>query len=289
MYKFYPRGEPVSVSFRAIALSQLEAVLGDLDKPGADVGMLVHNSRRRCKKLRGLLRLVRPGFAGFVQENAAIRDAAAMLSHLRDTDILRQTIAKLADHAETDAARLRAIAAQLDTNALGDPTERLREFEAALGVVRDRARHWSVNHDGFDTLIAGLEAAYRTGRRRLRRAGKTRSPVDLHDWRKSSKYHGHHVDLLRRTEPHILAEELKVIEGLSTRLGDHHDLVVLHEAMRNSPERFGDPIDRAALGAAIAARRGTIEKHALKLGRQIFAERPGALAERYRAYWRAAA
>ena len=84
MYKFDPNGDPPETAFRAIALDQLGEALSDLDRPDSSGRPAVHEGRRRTKKLRGLLRLVRAGFADFGRENRALRDAAALLSHLRD-------------------------------------------------------------------------------------------------------------------------------------------------------------------------------------------------------------
>ena len=96
MYKFDPNGKSVEGTFRAIALSQLDEALADLRNGGSHGRSVLHEARRRCKKLRGLLRLVRPAFADFARENAAVRDAAALLSHLRDAEVLQHTVLDLA-------------------------------------------------------------------------------------------------------------------------------------------------------------------------------------------------
>jgi len=60
--------------------------------------------------------------------------------------------------------------------------------------------------------------------------------------------------------------------------------VLREEALRN-PARFGDRDDIAAVRNSIEQRLPHIERHAFDLGRQIFAERPKAVAQRFRAYW----
>src|SRR3569623_648211 len=95
MYKFDPHGEPVDAALRAIALDQLDETLADLSAPSDAGRSIVHEARRRCKKLRGMLRLVRPAFPDFEVENGAIREAAKGLSHLRDAEVLHQTLAAL--------------------------------------------------------------------------------------------------------------------------------------------------------------------------------------------------
>ena len=96
MYKFDPKGEAPDAAFRAIAIDQLDEALSDLDTPDSSDRSAVHEARRRTKKLRGLLRLVRAGFDDFDQENVALRDAAGVLSHLRDREVQHETLAALA-------------------------------------------------------------------------------------------------------------------------------------------------------------------------------------------------
>lgn len=58
-YRIDP-GADLQEELRAIARDQVEAALSDLSDPTDDVVAAVHDCRKRCKKLRGLVRLVRP-------------------------------------------------------------------------------------------------------------------------------------------------------------------------------------------------------------------------------------
>ncbi|RYE56955.1 MAG: hypothetical protein EOP20_08165, partial [Hyphomicrobiales bacterium] len=60
---------------RAVASDQIDAAIKVAQGHG-DFHEAIHRLRRRCKKVRGLLRLVRPNFSQFDIENTAIRDAA---------------------------------------------------------------------------------------------------------------------------------------------------------------------------------------------------------------------
>lgn len=286
MYKFDPRGEPVDVTFRVIAADQLGEALADLERHDDDGRSVVHEARRRCKKLRGLLRLVRPAFADYDKESAAIRDAAALLSHLRDAEVLRQTVGGLAE--DSGDAVLADIAARLPA-APSVPADdaHLAEFRNRLLAARDRAQHWQLETTGAPVLLKGLRQTYRTAARRMARASRTHAPTDFHDWRKACKYHGFHIDLLKRAAPDLLAAELDLVDRLSTLLGRHHDLTVLHEAADRDPDRFGNATEVVTLRAACDGRRSDIETEALDLGRQIFAERPRSLRRRFAAYWKA--
>jgi hypothetical protein len=284
MYKFDPKGEPPETAFRAIALDQLDEALSDLDTPDRDGRSVVHEARRRCKKLRGLLRLVRPVFPDFARENAAIRDAAALLSHLRDTEVLHQTVADLLEWRHDDA--LVRVEQKLGAEHGPGPGDRLGEFRARLDAVRARVPGWTLETGGSQSWLPGLRQTYRQARRRLHTARRSHQAHDFHEWRKANKNHGFHVDLLKRIAPDVLGDDLKLIEQLSTRLGVHHDLVVLGDAVAAGPDRFGGPDDVAVLRSAIAARLNEVEDAAVHLGRQLMAERPRALSERFAAYWK---
>lgn len=56
-HRIEPR-EPVEDAVRRIAVEQIEKARDDLDDD--DLRRAVHEVRKRCKKLRALLRLVRP-------------------------------------------------------------------------------------------------------------------------------------------------------------------------------------------------------------------------------------
>jgi CHAD domain-containing protein len=286
MYKFDPNGAPPETAFRAIALDQLAKALSDQTDAGAGRSV-VHEARRRCKKLRGLLRLVRPSFPGFARENAAIRDAAALLSHLRDAEVLHQTVADLVEWRRSDA--LIRIAQKLATEPSPDPAERLAEFRARLEAVRSRVPTWRLEAEGADAWLPGLRRTYRQARRRMSTARRTRDAHDLHQWRKANKNHGFHLDLLKRLAPDILGEDLKLLEQLSTDLGRHHDLTALATALAAAPARFGTPEDVAVLLEAISDRWREVEIAAFALGRQLMAERPRALSDRFASYWKGSA
>ena len=284
MYQFDPKSSAVEETFRAVALSQIDEALQALASPGSERRTVVHEARRRCKKLRGLLRLVRPAFPDFEMENAAIRDAAALLSHLRDAEVLHETIGKLAESSGSEAVS--RIVETFKSEPLPEPPpEKLTEFRLRLLAVRERAVEWTLRKDRPSVLLSGLRATYKQDRDRMGKALASGDPTDFHDWRKAQKAHGFHVDLLRRVAPDVLEADLKTIDKLSDLLGVHHDLAVLRHTIDAEPLRFGSDEDRAALREVIDARRREIEERATSLGRQLLAERPQALAERFARYW----
>jgi hypothetical protein len=158
-----------------------------------------------------------------------------------------------------------------------------------LAAVRERVPGWTLRKSGRDAVLPGLRLTYRQARERMDKAGRSHNPADFHEWRKANKYHGFHLDLLKKVAPDLLVADLEVVDRLSTLLGLHHDLAVLSEAVAQDPGRFGEPADLDELREAIAARTAETETAAFGLGRQVLAETPRAVARRFAAYWKDAA
>jgi hypothetical protein len=288
MYKFDPGSPAIEETFRNVALSQIDEALQALASTDVEQRGLLHEVRRRCKKLRGLLRLVRSGFPGFEMENAALRDAAALLSDLRDQEVLRETMAGLSDGSGNDG--FQRVVQRLMSAPLAEPAqEKLSEVRLRLLAVRERATEWTLRKDAPAVLLRGLRKTYKQDRTRMARALASGEARDFHGWRKAHKAHGFHVDLLRNAAPDVLDADLQAIDRLSDLLGVHHDLAVLLHAVDIEAHCFGSSEDVAALRGAIHTRRKDIEERAGALGRQLLAERPRALAERFARYWKRAA
>ena len=78
-----------------IAREQIERAQAQLKGPD-DVTTAVHETRKSLKRLRALLRLIRPaiGESVFHHENTQLREIARILSSARDRHVLLETVAK---------------------------------------------------------------------------------------------------------------------------------------------------------------------------------------------------
>lgn len=287
MFKFVRDDASVGAGFRRIARDQIDQAIAELEGQHPGQGSIVHNVRRRCKKLRALLRLVRPAFPGYKRENAAIRDAAAGLASTRDAEALVETLNQLA--SEGDGSKtFAALAQDFSRDATGhqaDARTPLDAFREDMNALRERAEGWALEVDGFEPLRLGLKRTYGATRQRMDVARRERDAVHLHEWRKGVKYCSYQFDLLRETAPDIWDTQ----KGLWTRLGEdlgaHHNLVLLGQRLRqkSGPPGADDELERIL--ETIKDRRDALEVRALGLGRQLFAERPPAIARRFARYW----
>lgn len=272
--------------FRRIATEQIVKAVraaGDTDR---DPGLRIHDVRRRCKRLRALLRLVRSGFRGFAQENARIRDAAAGLSSARDRKVLEDTLNDLNAWAhQTERFMLEAITP--DADRVASDNAALAQFRAAMECLRPSVENWAFRGDGFSTLGNGLVKTYRAARLRQRRAERLGTPEAFHRWRKEVKYLWYQLCLLQPSAPAIISSFRQAAEHLSELLGRHHDLTVLADTIRHEPVSLTPGLDAPAIIALAERRQQELAASAISLGKLLLAERPGALRRRFEVYWNA--
>ncbi len=155
----------------------------EVARKNRNTGETVHHVRRSCKKLRGLLRLVRPVFADYRAENTVFRDAARELSVLRDGAILIDTYDRLLDacHDQVDRARFAPIRRRLtlQQKALtkrANAGARLEQFAQTMEAARNRARQWQLGADGFDALRGGITKSYRDAKRAMAETSREPAP-----------------------------------------------------------------------------------------------------------------
>jgi len=292
-YHFKP-AESVIEGVRRIAREQIEKAIGEIDDSDLDFHETVHQVRKRCKKVRGLVRLVRPVAEKLYRtENKAFRDAAAPLSDVRDAQALLETLDELtqmyADQIDTEhfgSIRDRLVQRR---DEVADDTEKLQKqldgFRQQMSRARDRVERWSLGEKGFAALSAGLAKTYGRGRQAMRVAYEEPSPENFHQWRKRVKYHGYHLRLLKPIWKPVLKKQAKAADRLGDLLGDDHDLAVFAATLQAEPSTFGDQRDLQALVALLESRRGELETLARPLGRRLFAEKSSRLADRAGTYW----
>ena len=280
---------PLGTALRKVAAGQLDGAARSLGRMDDDPDAAVHDIRKRTKKLRGLLRLFRPGFEEtFRAENRVLRDLARSLSGRRDAAVMARTARALAPGPGAAAEALGPLLDRLDaaaepSGAAGAPSGAVG---AALDGLRGRIDAWCVE-DAPAALRKGLGKTYGRAREALQVVTEDPRAAEFHDLRKRVKYHGFHCRLLRRAWPDEMAARRDVADRLSDLLGDDHDLSVLAETLRDDP---GMPPDAVAVATALIADRSAgLRARALALAPRLLAEPPGALSRRMAAYWTAEA
>jgi CHAD domain-containing protein len=289
--------KPVPVAVRQVAGKQLRnAIAGLSGEAGLDLDEAAHDARKRCKKMRALLRLVRKdlGRRVYRKNNASLRDAARTLSRVRDAWVLLEALDRLVEGAGDElsadsVAGLRALLAkdhrELQAQlAEGDAAERA---VAELEHVAARVPCWPLHDRGWDTLGGGIEAVFRQGRADMAAAYREGTTEQFHEWRKQVKYLRYQLGLLREAWPEVLEAMEATADELGELLGEDHDLAVLRE--RVLAEHATNVATERRLLRLIDRRRKELLDQARPLGQRLYSDKPSWFANRIGRLWKVAA
>lgn len=288
--------ERVEQAVRRIGGEQIEAALADIDGAERDAVRALHDVRKRCKKIRGLLRLVRPCLGpAYREENAWFRDTARRLSGMRDLQVMGHTFDSLvAELGEPGAVqRFTPLRHRLYERHAGGAPDReralalLRTVRPAFEQTLDRSRRWRLSAEEFPAIRDGLSLTFRRGRRGRAAVAGQPGAAAVHEWRKRAKYHWYHARLLADCWRPVMDAWRSEAHRLSEELGDAHDLAVLRQALATDVEWLQGAGELREMLALADRRHDRLIAQALARGRRLYAEKPSRLAARLERYWTA--
>lgn len=279
---------------RRIAGVQVETALERLDELSSSPDEAVHEIRKHCKKLRGLVRLVRDAVRPdeYRTVNGRLRDTARMFSDARDARIRVDVFQRLLDE---EPPPLEFPDAFEEVRELLDRAHRIEvDRVASTGVLRasaelafqesgERIGAWQLPEEPVPFLQTGLRRIYRRGQRRLLEIQDGGRPERFHEWRKRVKYLWYATRILQPAWPRAFETYAEALHDVSEWLGEGNDLTrfVSTRGIRdgNWQRRAGPLLQEMA-----SDRRARLWARAIDLGRRIYAEPPEAFARRIGAY-----
>ncbi len=287
------RSRTVQKNIRRIGREQIDKAISEIDNPELDRHEAIHQVRKRCKKLRGLVRLVRPELGkAYQRENARFRNIARNLAGMRDeqsmVEALERLLAPLEDNERAiydpvlDALRTKRDAVAASTRQ--DPESLLTEARQALEKARRATDRWRLSADGF-RAVRGFDQTYKRGRIAARNAFETEAAADFHEWRKRVKYHSHHLQLMGPLWPRVNKAWLHESKALADILGNDHDLALLDALLESEGDQLAESDARQCLQTLIRKEQQRLRKEAWKIGQRLYAESPKALRKRWKRYW----
>lgn len=280
-------GESVPDGIRRIVREEIRDTVSHLSGQGnAHRDEAVHEARRSIKKIRGVLRLIRPELGEIYRlENSHFRDIGRQLSQFRDAgaiietfDALRRKYRGQLDGRTLGAMRRGLTVRKAQAEKQANIDEVLAGLATALRQSEARVNAWPLSKDGFPAIAAGLEATFLGGQKAMRRARKHPQAENFHEWRKRVKEHWYHVRLLEDLWNPAMQEYEKGLKDLETALGDDHNLVVLRQQPGMGP-----------LHRLIRKHSRGLRGDALELGGRIYDRKPGHFTRRARRLWEGAA
>jgi CHAD domain-containing protein len=289
--------ESLRKHIRRIVRDQMDKALDYLTGPHeGSPAVAVHEARKSFKKIRAILRLVRPVIdeESYREANTCFRNAGRPLTEVRDAKILVETLDHIARHFKEhivgrsfDQVRrglqnnLRAV-----RKRVLDEHNAFTVVAAAVRQARGRIKAWADVPNQWLAVGEGLKDVYRRAGDAHEEAIADPTVEKLHEWRKQAKYLRYQLEILTPIWPEWMEELAREADRIGELLGDDHDLVVLRQTLTDNPGRFGDEGDRELLLALIDRRRAELEQEAMLLGRRFFQDSPGDFARRLKGYWK---
>jgi len=273
-----PKSGSVAGEVRRIAASEITRARNALAHTASNGAAIesVHKARRHLKKMRGLLRLARPGLGRkqFERENIFFRDTAREIRAARDQVALIEALDDLSHRSFNGQTppivkRLRRLlvldARKLARAIKADGT--LARTSEHLAEKRSEVKKWKLK----DFTPKDARQAWRKARVASDRAFETAHarPTDenFHEWRKKAKNLLYETLLLRKRYPG-LEETRHATEKLTDLLGEDHDLSLLAKALAEREAKLRSPAELKVLQALLEARRKRLHVEAFALAKR---------------------
>lgn len=258
-------------------------------RKSSDAAEQVHDLRKHLKVMRALLRLVRKqiGARRFQTENCRLRDTGRRLSALRDAEVRLRTFDALQERFSAGEERfpeIRAVFAREAAIHTEDAPDALAALATALKLAHRKGAALDAHRFGSRELRDALQRTYKKGRAALRAAQEEPAHERFHELRKRAKDLWYDVRLLQRAFPKVLKAQAQELKQLTTLLGESLDLTLLRTALAEETWKAGTALDRKQLGRWIDTRQDQLQRAALDLGEQFFAERPKKFAKQISGY-----
>jgi CHAD domain-containing protein len=288
------KGESVPEGVKRIVHEETESAIAELSHASGkkrDEG--IHEARKSIKKIRGLLRLIRPELGRiYGAENTRLGDVGRKLSEIRDATAIIEVFDGLAAKHK-DALQRNAFisirkgleAGKHDMEQRAGISDAVRRASSALRSIRKRVDGWPLKGDGFQALAPGFEDRYRGGRRAMAVARKDDAPENYHEWRKRVKDHWYHIRLLESLWTDVMQAHEQSLHDLETWLGDDHNLVVLRGKIDDAPGNFADEKTVRLFLSLVAQEQKELREKSLSLGERVYERKPRRFAADMKKLW----
>ncbi len=244
----------------------------------------VRDARKNVKKLRALLRLIRPALNNktFKRHNNRLQRFGQQLGNTRVSAALPDTLQKLTDHfsvmlddtalepVRKSLARRHSLALQQQVSGLD-----LTGTRKQLAGLAQQLAGLDLEQLSRKTLKTGIRKTCLRCQRALEKLRSSPTTQNSHHFRRQVKSLWYQLRLLRKhtyIKPLRLTDTLRDIEQT---LGQDNDLAVLIETLHDYPEISCNPVRRELLISLAETRRIVLLSRALRLATPVFTGKPG--------------
>jgi CHAD domain-containing protein len=275
--------EPVAEGVRRVVREEIALAKNGLKaRRVQDRDEAIHEARKSVKKVRSVLRLVRPVLGEiYVREAAEWKETGRKLSDLRDAGAIIGVYDEIRERYGEEvpaSVRRNLVASKRKLEKAANVRCVLAGVASGLERAEGRLKRWPLTGEGFPVISEGLRVTYREGEKALRRAQRRPSTESLHDLRKCVKAHLYQIRLLEGLWDRELRLDERRLTKMETALGDHHNLAVLKTKIlgSNGVDDFLGFVDK---------RSSQLARRALGLGILIYRKSPGKITKRLGKLW----
>jgi len=286
--------EKFAIGIKRIGKEEIEKALYYLEnKDTEDPDEVVHEVRKKLKKLRALVRLVRDdlGHGFYKKENVCFRDLGRKMSDARDEASIIETLDILKEQFED----------QLYENTFKKLRRKLVARKEKLtqpffkGTALDKIQHvllaqyeyvdsWPVSEHIDSVFMRSIERVYKRGVKALDKSLKSPKTKNFHEWRKRVKYLRYQISILTPVWPEYMEAMYRETHDLTDYIGLDHDLAIFKSVI--TQEDLMNSEDRKLLITLVNGHRTTLQTLSLQLGKKVYHEKPKAFCERLFHYWK---
>jgi CHAD domain-containing protein len=271
-------GESVSGGLQRILIEELVDASVRLSPESPDEED-VHEARKRFKETRAVLRLLEPTLGSRATAvRLWLRDCGRRLMAARDAQSLLEAVDGLRSRfsAEWGPRQFGKIRRGLEQRRSLQTieTHELEQIRKGLDELHVRIASWPPVEESFASLSKGLQKTYSATRKAMKQALADRSVPSFHEWRKRTKECWYHAQLLENAWSDEHDSHVRHLHKLSGILGDHHDLAVLSDLLRATPEPFGSVRYLRYFEKFVRVLRQELEADAEAIGARLFEEKP---------------
>ncbi len=282
--RFYlQHGESPADAIARIIRELLSTARHDLTESHRDPDAAVHAVRKSLKKLRALLRLVRPVIKGkaFRAADRAVHDLARQLGGARDSAVMLCAFDQLVTHFspflnEAAYAPIRQSLAGRYQVAIEQHLSRM-DYDRLRSELHNLERlltQLDLGEFSEKKLLGSVLKTYRQGRDELSALRDEPSTEHGHALRKQAKYLWYQLRLLRESNNTKLLQLIQELNELGELLGQDHDLAVLSATLQRQPEICCNAVRSELVTGLIETRRVALLSAALRLADKIYLQKP---------------
>ncbi len=261
---------------KKIYKSQMQKMVEESYAKNISYAKAVHQIRKRCKKMRGVLRLIRYDLKHpelYREQNEFFKQTAKLLGASRDQKVLADTYGKLVRKYRLDVQDFGSLEQIIDEFKQDLSAQ---QYEKLLQQVRQRIEQnfavvskLQLQKGGADTVHTGVKKSYKKAKKRSKEAFLRPTQENFHEWRKWVKYHMFHLQMLQKSSGCMLDMRHRELKELGDILGDEHDLSVFESFLH------GQNISHQQEMQAIIYKEQTyLRARAKKIAKPLFCAKP---------------